>query len=212
MFTARTLGEGWLPLTVLALFTAATGLFCPVRWAVVLPAALLLFTIWFFRDPVRRGPADPALVVAPGDGRVVEIRPATEPQFVQGDTIMVAIFLSVFDVHVQRAPVTGTIRRVLYQPGRFLDARHPQAGAQNESRLIGIETADGRRVSVRQIAGLIARRVVGWAGEGAAVARGDRLGLIRFGSRVELYLPPSMTVTVKLGEPVRGGETVLARP
>ena len=211
MFTTRTLLEGkWVILVLLAL-GVATRLWCPVRWASLLPLAGLGFVLWFFRDPVRAIPPDPKLIVAPADGKVVEIRPVTEARYLKGEAQMVAIFLSVFDVHVQRAPVAGQVRWVQYQPGQFLDARNPQAGARNEARMIGLESADGFRCAVRQVAGLIARRIVGWAGEGAALAKGDRLGMIRFGSRVELYLPPGTEITVTVGEQVKGGETILAR-
>ena len=124
---------------------------------------------------------------------------------------MVAIFLSVFNVHVQRAPVAGQVGWVQYQPGQFLDARNPQAGAQNEARAIGLEEPDGTRYVVRQIAGLIARRIVGWVDEGATVEKGERLGMIRFGSRVELYLPATAAVQVRVGQTVAGGKDVIAR-
>jgi phosphatidylserine decarboxylase len=211
MFTMRTLSEGkWVILVLLAL-GGATWRWCPVRWAPLLPLAGLGFVFWFFRDPPRMISPDPHLIVAPADGTVVEVRPVTEPLFLRGEAQLVAIFLSVFDVHVQRAPVASQIRWVQYQPGQFLDARHPQAGARNEARMIGLETPDGFRCVVRQVAGLIARRIVGWAGEGATLAKGDRLGMIRFGSRVELYLPPGTAITVTVGEHVKGGETILAR-
>jgi len=124
---------------------------------------------------------------------------------------MVAIFLSVFDVHVQRAPIGGTIKFVQYNKGKFLDARNPDASAKNENRVVGIESVDGFRVTVRQISGLIARRIVGWAGSGAAIAKGERLGMIRFGSRVELFVPPDTEIAVKVGDHARGGETIVAR-
>jgi phosphatidylserine decarboxylase len=124
---------------------------------------------------------------------------------------MVAIFLSVFDVHVQRAPIAGEIKLVKYVPGKFLDARSPKVSEENENRIIGIETPDGLRVTVRQIAGLIARRIIGWADTGARLERGERFGMIRFGSRVETFLPPGTTVLVKVGDYAKGGETILAR-
>ena len=210
MFTLRTLTEGKWPLLIAALLLLLTG-FCPWPWAWVLPTALLLFVLSFFRDPCRAIPADESLIVSPADGKVVEIRKVPAPEFMSGEVQMVAIFLSVFNVHVQRAPVAGQIKWVQYQPGKFLDARSPNAGAQNEARAIGIEMADGSRCVVRQIAGLIARRIVGWADEGALVAKGDHLGMIRFGSRVELYLPATMEVTVAIGQTVAGGKDVLAR-
>jgi phosphatidylserine decarboxylase len=196
---------------VLAALSVATILGCPVRWAPILPLALLAFTIAFFRDPEARVPADVKLIVAPATGNIVEIKTVNESRFLGGEATMVAIFLSVFDVHVQRAPIDGTIRFVQYNRGRFLDARNPDATVKNENRVVGIESADGFRVTVRQISGLIARRIVGWAGPGAPVARGERLGMIRFGSRVELFVPPGTEIAVKTGDYARGGETVIAR-
>lgn len=189
---------------ILVALTVATIIWCPARWAWLVPALLLAFTISFFRDPEATVPADTNVIVAPATGRIVEIRPA-------GETMMVAIFLSIFDVHVQRAPVAGTIQRVTYQAGKFLDVRNPNASAQNEYRLIELETVDGYRVSVKQIAGLIARRIVGWCGEGATLAKGERMGMIRFGSRVELYLPAGTEIVAKVGEDAKGGETIVAR-
>jgi phosphatidylserine decarboxylase len=204
MFTARTLLEGKWPILVLAALSVATLLWCPVAWAPVVPAALLVFTISFFRDPEVNVPADEKLIVAPASGKIVEIQPV-------GQTTMVAIFLSVFDVHVQRAPVAGKITGVKYETGKFLDVRNPNASQMNEYRLIDLETTDGYRVSVKQIAGLIARRIVGWSGEGAAVAKGERIGMIKFGSRVELFVPAGTEIVAKVGAYAKGGETVLAR-
>lgn len=211
VFTARTLSEGKWSIGLLAVLAIATILWCPVRWAPVLPLALLAFTISFFRDPERQVPAAPKLIVAPADGRVVEIKSVNEPHFLKGEATMVAIFLSVFDGHVQRAPIDGQIKFVQYHEGRFLDARNPQATLVNENRVVGIESADGFRVTVRQIAGLIARRIVGWADTGAKLVKGERLGMIRFGSRVELFLPRDTEITVKIGDQAKGGETIVAR-
>lgn len=229
MFTRRTLLEGKWPILVLAalsvpttivlvVLSVATIIWCPVAWAPILPLvllalplALLGFTISFFRDPERDIPADPNALVSPADGKVVEVKTANEPHFLGGEATMVAIFLSIFDVHVQRAPIDGTIKFVQYNKGRFLDARDPQASLANENRVVGIESADGFRVTVRQVAGLIARRIVGWADTGATLAKGERIGMIRFGSRVELFLPPGTEVAVKVGDYAKGGETIIAR-
>lgn len=211
MFTARTLLEGKWPILILSALSAATMIWCPVPWAPVLPLGLLVFTVSFFRDPERNVPTAEKLIVAPADGRIVEIKTVDEPHFLKSEATMVAIFLSVFDVHVQRAPIDGEIRLVQYNKGRFLDARNPQASLVNENRLIAIESPDGFRVTIRQIAGLIARRIVGWADTGAKVAKGERLGMIRFGSRVELLLPPGTEITVETGDYAKGGETIIAR-
>jgi phosphatidylserine decarboxylase len=209
MFTKRTLWEGRWPLAVLAVLTAA-GLwwYLPAGMAALV---LFGFTICFFRDPDRTISADPRDIVSPADGKVVDIEAVNEPQFLGGPATRVGIFMSVFNVHVQRAPIAGEIKLVHYQPGKFLDARVPQAALTNENRLIGIEAGDGYRVAVRQIAGLIARRIVGWAGKGDRLEKGQRTGMIRFGSRVELYVPPGTTVLVPVGASVKAGATILAR-
>jgi phosphatidylserine decarboxylase len=211
MFTTRTLLEGKWPILVSLALSLATIIWCPVRWAPVLPLALLAFAVSFFRDPERKAPSAEKLVIAPADGRIVEIRKVDEPHFLKGEAMLVAIFLSVFDVHVQRAPVSGEIKFVRYNKGRFLDARNAQASQANESRLIAIESPDGFRVTVRQIAGLIARRIVGWADSGTKVNVGERIGMIRFGSRVELLLPMGTEIVAKVGDYAKGGETIIAR-
>jgi phosphatidylserine decarboxylase len=211
MFTVRTLLEGKWPILALLALSVATILWRPVRWAPVLPLALLSFTVSFFRDPKRKVPAAEKLIVAPADGRIVEIATVNEPDFLKSDATRVAIFLSVFDVHVQRAPMGGEIKFVRYNKGRFLDARSAQASLVNESRLIAIESPDGFRLTVRQIAGLIARRIVGWVDAGAKVKMGERLGMIRFGSRVELFLPLETEIVAKVGDYAKGGETIIAR-
>jgi phosphatidylserine decarboxylase len=215
MFTARTLLAGKWPILIFAtLIIAATFLNCGMWLRVALggiSAVLLLFTISFFRDPHRTGPSDSKSIVSPADGTIMEIRTVHEPYFLNGEATMVAIFLSVFDVHVQRAPIEGEIKFVKYNKGKFLDARNINASLENENRVIGMVTSDGFRVTVRQIAGLIARRIVGWADPGTKLARGERLGMIRFGSRVELFLPPGTQVTAQVGDYAKGGETVLAR-
>ena len=169
MFTVRTLLEGKWPILVLTALSVATIFGCPVRWAPILPLVLLVFTISFFRDPEANVPPDPKLIVAPATGKIVEIKTVNEPHFLKGEATMVAVFLSIFDVHVQRAPIGGTIQLVQYNKGKFLDARNPNASLQNENRVVGIESADGFRVTVRQISGFIARRIVGWVGTRRAV-------------------------------------------
>jgi len=211
MFTLRTLLEGKWAILVLIATTASVLWWCPWRWMAATPLALLVFTFSFFRDPTRVIPADPFLIVAPTDGTVVEIRTVQEPLYLHGEAQLVGIFMSVFNVHVQRAPVTGRIECVRYSPGKFLDVRDPVAGTVNENRFIGIAGADGARYGVRQIAGLIARRIVGWAGEGATVTKGERIGMIRFGSRVDLLLPMNAEIVAKIGDHVKGGETLVAK-
>jgi phosphatidylserine decarboxylase len=213
MFTLRTLLEGKWPILLLIGITVVVALWCspPWRWASLLSAALLVFVFAFFRDPTRVIPADPKLITSPTDGRVVEITTVNEPLYFKGEAKMVGIFMSVFNVHVQRAPVAGKIELVQYTPGKFLDVRAPIAGVENENRFLGIAGDDGAKYGVRQIAGLIARRIVGWAGEGASFAKGDRIGMIRFGSRVDLLVPVDTEIVAKIGDTVKGGETIVAK-
>lgn len=171
------------------------------------------FTLYFFRDPDPRTPPDPDAIVAPGHGKVDLVDQTTEAEFMGGACRRISIFLSVFDVHVQQAPVDGRVTLVRHRPGQFLNAMRLDSAALNENVLIGFETNHARtpRVGVRLIAGLIARRILPWVETGDEVARGHRISLIQFGSRVDLYLPLSARVEVKVGDRVRGGETVVAR-
>jgi phosphatidylserine decarboxylase len=178
--------------------------------AAALPGLFALFSLYFFRDPVRTAPPGEELVLAPGDGRVVQIARLDEPTFLGGEAIRISIFLSLFNVHVQRAPLSGRVAHRSYHPGKFLAAWSPKASLENEQASLGIDTGAGR-VLVRQIAGLVARRVVTDRQEGDSVTRGERIGLIRFGSRVDLFLPPQWEVLCKEGDTARGGLTVLAR-
>lgn len=173
-------------------------------------SALTLFVIWFFRDPVHPLPADPGAVLAPGQGRVVAIGEAEEPTFMGGRCRKISIFLTIFDVHVQRAPVSGTVEHRVYRPGTYVMAWRDKASEDNEQASLGIATPRGR-VLVRQIAGWVARRIVTDPKEGDTVERGARIGLIRFGSRVDLFLPLDWEVTCREGDRARVGLTVLAR-
>lgn len=171
---------------------------------------LALFCVWFFRDPVRAVPAEPGLVLAPGEGRVIIVGEADEPTFLGGRCRKITIFLSVFDVHVQRSPVDGVVEHRSYKPGKYAVAWLEKASDDNEQASLGLATPHGR-VLVRQIAGLVARRIVTDHAEGDRVARGERIGLIRFGSRVDMFLPLDWEVTCKVGDRARVGLTVLAR-
>jgi phosphatidylserine decarboxylase len=182
----------------------------PVAWLAVLATA---WVAYFFRDPPRVTPLRDGLVIAPGDGRVAAIehvRAPVELGLGEAERVRVSIFLSVFDVHINRAPVAGRIARSIYVPGSFLNAAADKASEENERRGIVIAAADGVEIAVVQIAGLIARRIVTFVQEGDSVGVGERLGLIRFGSRVDLYLPPGHGALVAVGQRAVGGETVLA--
>lgn len=171
---------------------------------------LFLFVLYFFRDPERAVPADESIIVSAADGLVVSVEEMEEPDFHLGPMIRIAVFLSVFDVHINRTPVAGTVKSTIYKAGQFLDVRHPDSSTRNECRSWWLETAGGP-VAVRQIAGLVARRIVAWAGEGSALERGQRFGMIRFGSRTEVFLPLECTVLVKPGDRVAGAATPIAR-
>ena len=207
--SCRALIEGWLPLLV-AVVLAAAGWWLAGRWGAVPGALAFIGVIWFFRDPERRPSDDPAAIVAPADGRVVEVDQDAEFAAAGGRGRRISIFLSVFDVHINRAPAAGTIRSSEHSPGAFFDARRPEAAGRNERRDWIIETGHGP-CAVAQIAGLIARRIVAWSRPGDRVAIGERIGMIRFGSRTDLLLPASAEVAVRVGDRVRGGETVVAR-
>ena len=171
-----------------------------------------LFTLYFFRDPNPLVPTAPNVVVSPAHGKVDVIDEVTETEFMGGNCRRVSMFLSIFNVHVQNAPVGGKIVHLRHHPGEFLNAIKTESAAHNENVLIGIESSErvGEKIGVRLIAGLIARRIVPWVAVGDAPARGERISLIQFGSRVDLYLPPAATIKVKLGDKVIGGETIMA--
>jgi phosphatidylserine decarboxylase len=184
-------------------------------WPVVAPLLVLaigltIFVNYFFRDPERPVPADPKVIVSAADGLVVGVEEYDEPDFHLGPMLRISVFLSVFDVHVNRSPVEGTVHATVYKAGKFLDVRHPESSTRNEARAWWIETAYGP-VAVRQIAGLVARRIVAWAGEGSNLARGQRFGMIRFGSRTEVFLPIGCVPLVKPGDRVEGAATPIAR-
>jgi phosphatidylserine decarboxylase len=194
------------------------ALWLPVAWGIwpwvlslfLLGLALTFFIVFFFRDPIRIVPADPQLIVSAADGLVVSVEEFEEPDFHLGPMHRIAVFLSVLDVHVNRCPIDATVKSTVYRAGRFLDARHLDASAMNECRAWWLESPRGS-VVVRQIAGLIARRIVAWAREGSVLQRGQHLGMIRFGSRTEVFVPIECTVLVKPGDRVTGARTPIAR-
>ena len=171
-------------------------------------ALLLLFIVFFFRDPDRKIPEGENLVLSVGDGKVVVVEEVSFPELSEENLMQVSVFLSVFDVHVNRVPVSGTVHEVKYVPGKFLAAWNKKASLDNEQSLISVDTGT-KRVYFKQIAGVIARRIVYDLKPGQSVVAGDRFGLIRFGSRVDILLPKDTKIIVKLGDAVRGGETVI---
>jgi phosphatidylserine decarboxylase len=197
---------------VLALGAIALGLTRhSAIWSIVaiLLVVIAVWVVYFFRDPERAGERGENVVVSPADGLVVMITEVDEPSFIATRAIRISIFMNVFDVHVNRYPVNGTVRFLQYNKGKFLHAAHEKASLDNEQMSVGIESG-ARRLLVRQIAGLIARRIVNYAKVSDAAVQGERMGIIRFGSRVDVFIPPSSAVRVKVGERTVAGTTVLA--
>jgi len=178
----------------------------------VLWVVFALFTLYFFRDPDASTPAGAGLVISPAHGRVDAIGTTREPKFMGGDCQRISIFLSVMDIHVQNAPVDGRVAFFEYTQGQFINALKAESAEHNENVLLGFEPAGavGRKIGVRLIAGVLARRIVPFVRLGDAVARGERVSLIQFGSRADVYLPAGAAIKVKLGDRVVGGETVVA--
>ncbi len=199
--------EGWPFIIPLAIVTALLFAFGWKNTAYV-SLALTLFVLYFFRDPVRLVPKGKDLVVSPADGRVIVIKDVYEPDYLKQDVKQVSIFLSVFNVHVNRAPVGGTVEAVKYNPGRFHVASVDKASLYNEQT--GMVIANGKhKILVKQIAGLIARRIICYAKPGDELAPGERYGLIRFGSRVDIFLPKDTELKVKLGDRVKGARDII---
>ena len=175
----------------------------------VIAFTVTLFVTWFFRNPEIRTPEEKGVVVSPADGKVIMIGNVHEDDLLHGAFIKISIFMNVFNVHVNRIPYSGTVKAIRYKKGRFISANLDKASSLNEQNAIVIVTEDGQEILTVQIAGLIARRIVCWIKEGMRVERGNRLGLIRFGSRLDIYLPPESIIMVKIGDKVKAGETVL---
>jgi phosphatidylserine decarboxylase len=198
-----------LPAVVMLLAAARVG--GTILWVLATAITLLaLGVLVFFRDPERAGPQGRDLVVSPADGKVIDIKVVEESSYVRGDALCISIFLSLLDVHVNRYPVSGNVDHRAYEVGRFEPAWRSSASRSNERSSTGIHS-DGRRVLVNQIAGLAAKRIITYARLGDVVRQGERMGLIRFGSRVDVYLPKDASPGVKVGDRAVGGVTVLAQ-
>jgi phosphatidylserine decarboxylase len=202
-------------LAAVALSAAVFWRSWPLWLVAFLLMVLALWVAYFFRDPERSGERGGELVIAPADGRVVMITEVDEPAFLHGKALRISIFMNVFNVHVNRYPVSGTVRFVHYNPGKFFNAATDKSSLENEQMSVGIERASpgsgSTRVLVRQIAGLVARRIVTYSREGDVVEQGERMGIIRFGSRVDVFLPTSASPVVKVGETTTAGASVIAR-
>lgn len=194
-----------LPLVIFAISATVLG----AMWSAIGLSCIAIFVIWFFRNPNRNTPDIPKMVVSPADGRVIRIKDIERNDLIQGRFKKISIFMNVFNVHVNRIPYSGQIQTIAYHKGMFFSANLDKASDSNERNSIVIRTDDGRDIMAVQIAGLIARRIVCWIKEGMDVRKGERFGLIRFGSRLDVYLPLDSTITVKIGDRVRAGETPL---
>jgi len=202
--------EGFLFIALAALFTLVAALLgCP-KSALVL-SLVTLFVVYFFRDPERIIVAhDDKTILCPADGRVIGVDRLDECPFIAGKAMRISVFMNVFNVHINRAVCSGRVEKVLYKPGMFFAADNKKAALENESCATVLRLASGQEVAMVQIAGLIARRIVCWLQPGDAIKTGERFGLIRFGSRVDVYLPDDSQVTVFPGRKVKAGESVLA--
>ena len=199
-----------LPFVVGAASPAALALLLGWRKTAVACGVFACFAGWFFRNPPRTTPRGDDLILAPGDGTVLSIQKEFEPRYLKEHSILISVFLNVFDVHINRMPCAGTIVDRIYQPGRFLDASDQAATVHNEQNALLIETPSKKKVLCVQVAGLIARRIVCWVQPGDAAVPGERFGLIRFGSRMDTYFPVESRVRVRVGDRVKGGESILA--
>lgn len=211
---------GWVELNVYGWPLVAATLFMllvlcgPWRWLAIFPAALLAQVLYFFRDPPRRVPDTPNIIVAPADGKVVEVTALDHYEFFAGPAVRIGIFLSIFNVHINRSPSAGRVVAMDYQPGKFLNAMDPVSATQNEFMWIGFDSLEnpGRRFVVRQVAGLIARRIVCPLVPGQAIPRGVKFGMIKFGSRTELILPAGdVEIAARVGDKLRAGADLVAR-
>ncbi len=180
-----------------------------INSAALIFSLLTIFVVYFFRDPERLITSEGKAILSPADGRVIQVDSCVEEKFLKGPALKVSIFMSLFDVHINRIPFSGKIVDLLYQPGKFFRANLPKASVINEQNTLFLEAADGTRLVFIQIAGLIARRIICWVRRGDEVAKGQRFGLIAFGSRVDLYLPAQTRLVTQIGQKVLGGQSIL---
>jgi phosphatidylserine decarboxylase len=194
-----------IPLALITVLTAVLGMIGTACFLFLLTA----FNIWFFRNPERRSPQTPGSVVSPADGRILKIEEVEEPLFLKGQCVKISVFMNIFDVHVNRIPYPGEIEAVSYKQGAFISANLDKASEKNERNLVLLKTSEGTQILFIQIAGLIARRIVCWIEQGMRVEKGERFGLICFGSRLELFLPFDARITVNVGDRVKAGTTIM---
>ena len=208
--------EGYVFIFIAFVPVGITGVL-GVWWLFAIFLVVNLFVVNFFRDPERDVPSSENSIVSPADGRVIKaekarpmLRMGTPAPLLNSEAMKISIFMNVFNVHVNRAPVSGIVKAVSYNPGKFLNASFDKASLENEQNMVVLEAANGKRVAFCQIAGLIARRIVCYVKEGDAITKGSRFGMIRFGSRLDVYLPLECRVNVKIGDKVKAGSSTLA--
>lgn len=200
--------EGY-PFILVSLLPNAVVWFAGLEWLLFLFMPLTIFVIAFFRDPERSIPDDKTAIVSPADGRVIKVEKVTEQRILGRESLRICIFMNVFNVHVNRAPAAGKVLKVLYNPGKFFNASLDKASLMNEQNAVVLEAKNGKVIAFNQIAGLIARRIVCHARPGMKLEKGERFGLIRFGSRVDVYLPAECRAAVKVGDKVSAGSSIL---
>ena len=198
-----------LPFIIPLLVISSALWYFGIRYPAIFFTLLTLFVLWFFRNPERLIPADENSIVSPADGKVIFAGRVFEDRFLKADAVKVSIFMNVFNVHVNRVPVSGRVVGLFYNPGKFFSANLDKASLENEQNVVLLETANGRKVLFIQIAGLIARRIVCYLKEGDVVEKGKRFGMIRFGSRLDVYLPVDCRVNIKVGDKVKAGASIL---
>lgn len=200
--------DGWLYLAMLLVLMLICYIVWP--WLIIIPGLFFIFVLFFFRNPERLIPVDELSLVSPADGVVMDVERVYEDKFMQEESIRIRVFLSIFNVHVNRSPMAGKVVFRAYRPGKMLPAFKSHASELNEKNYIGIENQN-LRILVTQVTGFIARRIVCWVNEGDELGRGERFGLIKFGSCTELFLPSNVNVLVTQGDKVVGGQSILGR-
>jgi len=200
--------EGY-PFIIFSLIITVFVAFLSIDWLFILAVIISFFIIWFFRNPERHFREEEKVVISPADGKIIKIEDVLMNNTIVGDLKKISIFMNIFNAHVNRSPYEGKIEAINYYKGKFFSANLDKASLDNERNEIKIRAADGREIWTVQIAGLIARRIVCWVPVGAVLEKGERLGLIRFGSRVDVYLPKDTRISVRLGDKVKAGESPL---
>jgi len=199
------------PFILFAAFATLIAALLDKEAAALISLAGTAFVLYFFRDPSRVVPDDASTLVSPADGRIILIEQVVDDCYLNASVQKISIFMNIFDVHVNRVPFAGQVERIVYSPGRFYSADSSRAALENETCAVVLDGGQGRRMAFVQMAGLIARRIVCWAEKGDSLSKGSRFGLIRFGSRVDLYLPLELRLEVKMGQRVKAGATILGR-